>query len=95
MKTWKLETVHDTREWEHNGKGWSAVAGSGVARECDHCGRSHEIHCTIYQPSSGMRIVVGSTCAKVLCWNTRPLNTQNLMLAFVDKLRRGGVSHER
>jgi hypothetical protein len=56
--------VIDTREWiEGPDDRWVAVAGSGILRSCDRCGRAHEVHAYVLL-SSGAEAVVGTGCMK-------------------------------
>lgn len=76
MKTWAIEAVNDTRAWD-----WSigkAIPGSGSPQACEHCGTQHEVHVTIFNRSENKRLVVGSTCAKKLCFNGEKVNSYNL-----------------
>lgn len=58
----KILKVVDTREYEEVGDGkWAPIPGSGNARECDRCGRLHEVHAYVETPSGGT-MVVGTGC---------------------------------
>lgn len=53
--------VVDTREFIEIGDRWFPVAGSGDPRECDRCGRTHEIHAHVTDVD-GHPAVVGTGC---------------------------------
>jgi len=53
--------VVDTREYEEQGDRWVPVPGTGNARECDRCGRLHEVHAHVRYPD-GSEAIVGTGC---------------------------------
>lgn len=53
--------VRDTREYMEDGDRWVAIPGSGAVRECDRCGRRHEVHATVVL-EDGTTAVVGTGC---------------------------------
>jgi hypothetical protein len=58
----KILRVVDTREYEEIADGkWAAIPGSGNARECDRCGRLHEVHAYV-QTDDGATMIVGTGC---------------------------------
>ena len=58
----KVHRVHDTRQYEEHSDGkWHAIPGSGDARDCDRCGRSHEVHADV-ETESGHLLCVGTGC---------------------------------
>ena len=60
----KVLSATDTREWvEGPDDRWHPIGGSGDARECDRCGRAHEVHVTV-ELEDGTSAVVGTSCAK-------------------------------
>lgn len=62
MRVAKIHAVRDTREWvEGPGDRWVPVAGSGSVRDCDRCGRSHEVHAEV-EYEDGTTAVVGTGC---------------------------------
>lgn len=58
----KLLYVKDTREYVEDGDRWIPIPGSGVSRNCDRCGRDHEVHA--YVENEGRTMVVGTSCMK-------------------------------
>src|SRR5262245_17362890 len=56
--------VVDTREYVEVGEKWVPVAGSGNPRECDRCGRTHEVHATVKMPD-GRTMCVGTGCMEL------------------------------
>ena len=62
---WTVLSVVDTREFvEVDDNVWKPIPGSGDARECDRCGRTHEIHAHVRLPD-GSEMTVGVGCAEV------------------------------
>lgn len=60
----RIIRVTDTREWvEGPDDKWRAVPGTGDERECERCGRAHEVHATV-ELSDGTVAVIGTGCAK-------------------------------
>lgn len=57
----RILSVVDTREYEEVGDRWVLIPGSGNPRECDRCGRLHEVHATVECPD-GRVAVVGTGC---------------------------------
>lgn len=57
----KILRVVDTRDYVEQGDRWVPVPGSGQARECDRCGRLHEVHAYVEAPD-GHTMVVGTGC---------------------------------
>jgi GNAT superfamily N-acetyltransferase len=55
--------VKDTREWDDNVEPPKPIPGSGDARQCDRCGRMHEVH-VIVRLDDGREAVIGSGCAR-------------------------------
>lgn len=53
--------VEDTREFIEDGDRWIALSGSGDIRQCDRCGRDHEVHVTV-KLEDGNHAIVGLTC---------------------------------
>lgn len=58
----RIVKIEDTREYEEQGDRWVPIPGSGEARDCSRCGRSHEIHATV-ELVDGSTTVVGTGCA--------------------------------
>lgn len=58
----KIVAVTDTRDFMEHDDRWVPIPGSGDARECDRCGRTHEIHATI-EDANGGTFTVGVGCA--------------------------------
>ena len=54
-------SVIDTRQYEEQGDRWVPIPGSGNARDCDRCRRSHEVHATV-RYLDGRTAVVGTGC---------------------------------
>lgn len=54
-------SVIDTREYEEIGDRMKPVAGSGDLRDCDRCGRAHEVHARV-RYDDGREAVVGTGC---------------------------------
>lgn len=61
MRVSKIHAIRDTREYVEIGDRWVPVPGSGDARECDRCGRTHEIHAEV-EYEDGTTAVVGTGC---------------------------------
>jgi len=61
----RIVAIVDTREWveDEERDRWIPVPGTGDARDCDRCGRLHEIHATVETADGGLA-VVGVGCAK-------------------------------
>ncbi len=58
----KILKVVDTRDYEEVADGkWAPIPGSGNARECDRCGRLHEVHAYV-ETTGGETMVVGTGC---------------------------------
>jgi hypothetical protein len=57
----KILRVVDTRTYEEVNDRWVPIPGSGNARECDRCGRLHEVHAEVQYPD-GRIAVVGTGC---------------------------------
>lgn len=57
-----LEVV-DTREYEEDGDRFVPVVGSGSPRDCDRCGRLHEVHAHV-ELDDGSEAVVGTGCMR-------------------------------
>lgn len=103
MKIKRIIEVRDTREWIEEGDRWIALSGTGDARECDRCGRDHEVHATV-ELEDGTEAVVGTGCMKgdefereLKSGATRAKTTRRLecelaaareRLAVVDQLKR-------
>jgi hypothetical protein len=60
----KILSVVDTRSFEEQGDRWVPIPGSGDARECDRCGRLHEVHATV-EYVDGKTAVVGTGCMEL------------------------------
>jgi hypothetical protein len=61
----EILSVVDTREYEEVSEGkYVAIAGSGDCRECDRCGRTHEVHATVRYPDGTIK-VVGTGCMEL------------------------------
>jgi hypothetical protein len=61
----EILSVVDTREYEEVSEGkYVAIAGSGDCRECDRCGRTHEVHATVRYPDGAIK-VVGTGCMEL------------------------------
>lgn len=58
----KIIAVADTRDFIEHDDRWVPVPGSGDTRECDRCGRLHEIHATI-EDATARTYTVGVGCA--------------------------------
>ena len=81
----KVLSIVDTREWiEGPDDRWIAVAGSGNARDCDRCGRSHEIHATV-ELSDRSTCIVGVGCAKA-----ESLDVQRSLASGATRAKRAG-----
>lgn len=60
----RILSVTDTREREENEDGRMVpIPGSGDARECDRCNRTHEVHVDVLL-SDDSTAVIGSGCAR-------------------------------
>ena len=57
----KILSVVDTRQYEERGDRMVPIPGSGDARDCDRCGRAHEVHATVAY-EGGRTAVVGTGC---------------------------------
>jgi hypothetical protein len=57
----RIERIIDTRQYEEQGDRWVPIPGSGDARACDRCGRSHEVHAYV-RDREGKHFVVGTGC---------------------------------
>ncbi len=55
--------VVDTREYEEQGDRFVPVVGSGSPRDCDRCGRLHEVHAHV-ELDDGSEAVVGTGCMR-------------------------------
>ena len=55
--------VVDTREYEEQGDGFVPVVGSGSPRDCDRCGRLHEVHAHVAL-DDGSEACVGTGCMR-------------------------------
>lgn len=55
--------VQDTRQFVEIGDSWKPVPGSGDMRPCDRCNKTHEIHFTVKEKSTGKTFCVGGGCA--------------------------------
>jgi hypothetical protein len=62
-RTTKILSVVDTRAKEEQGDRWVRISGTGDARQCDRCGRMHEIHATV-QDEHGVQHTVGVGCMR-------------------------------
>lgn len=60
---WVIERVVDTRAVVEEGDRFVRVPGTGDARPCDRCTRSHEVHAYV-RDSEGRLHVVGVGCAR-------------------------------
>src|SRR4029079_19512609 len=61
----EILSVVDTREFEEVSDGvFKPIAGSGDMRECDRCGRTHEVHATVRYPDGSIK-VVGTGCMEL------------------------------
>ena len=59
----RVVEVKDTREWDDNVEPPKPIPGSGDARQCDRCGRMHEVH-VIVELEDGGEAVIGQGCAR-------------------------------
>lgn len=59
--TTTILSVVDTREYEEIGDRWVPIPGSGELRQCERCGRDHEVHATV-RYDDGKVAVVGTGC---------------------------------
>lgn len=58
----RILEVKDTREYEEGPDGkFHPIPGSGISRECDRCGRPHEVHATV-ELEDRTTAVVGTGC---------------------------------
>jgi hypothetical protein len=58
----KILRIVDTREYEEAPSGkWVPIPGSGNQRECDRCGRLHEVHAYV-ETDDGRTMIVGTGC---------------------------------
>lgn len=62
VEPFRVLRVVDTRVYEEVGERWVAQRGTGVERECDRCGRRHEVHAEVLD-AQGREWVVGVGCA--------------------------------
>lgn len=61
----EILSVVDTREYEEVSEGkFAPIPGSGDSRECDRCGRTHEVHATVRYPDGAIK-VVGTGCMEL------------------------------
>lgn len=62
LKIRRVIRVRDTRHYEEGPDDrWYPIPGSGVERDCDRCGRTHEVHAEV-ELSDGSQAVVGTGC---------------------------------
>ncbi len=62
MKITRIISVVDTRSYEEHEDGkFHAIPGSGVVRQCDRCGREHEVHATV-ELEDGKTAIIGTGC---------------------------------
>lgn len=59
----RIIAVRDTRAYEEQGDRFVPIPGSGEARECDRCGRDHEVHVDV-ELSDGRVACIGQGCAR-------------------------------
>lgn len=59
----RILQVVDSRQFEEQGDRWVAIPGTGDERECDRCGRRHEVHATV-ELSDGTVAIVGTGCMR-------------------------------
>lgn len=57
----KILSVVDTRQYEEQGDKFVPVTGSGTPRNCDRCGKVHEVHAEV-RLSDGRTLTVGTGC---------------------------------
>lgn len=57
----RVVKVVDTRSYVEDGDRFVPVPGSGQVRDCDRCGRPHEVHAYV-ELDDGKTIVVGTGC---------------------------------
>lgn len=65
------EAIIDTRKLDEQVNRWGKtvfvpIAGTGQAKQCDICGRTHEVHCYVRDRDTKQLRVVGEGCAKRL-----------------------------
>ena len=63
----RLVAVTDTRDMIEDGDRFVPIPGTGDARPCDRCGRTHEVHATV-ELSDGTTATVGTGCAAHAGW---------------------------
>lgn len=64
MRIVKIVDVVDTRDWqEEEDEVWRPIPNSGERRECDRCGRLHEIHAHV-ELGDGRGAIVGTGCMR-------------------------------
>lgn len=78
----KILDVVDTRDYVEVGDTFKPVPGSGNLRECDRCGRVHEVHATV-ELSDGTRAIVGTSCA-----GAESLEVQKALAAGASRAKR-------
>lgn len=59
----RIIAIRDTRQYEEQGDRWVPIPGSGTERECDRCGRMHEIHVDV-ELDNRATAVIGQGCAR-------------------------------
>lgn len=59
----KVTQVVDTRSWDDDVDPPKPIPGSGDARPCDRCNRTHEIHVFV-ELDNGGEACIGSSCAR-------------------------------
>ncbi len=69
----RVKQVRDTRSFVEDGDRWVPVPGSGDVRECDRCGRTHEIHAEVVD-AAGRAAVVGVGCMNATVAEQRRLS---------------------
>jgi hypothetical protein len=80
MTHWHIVKVTDTRLIDEHGQ---IIPNSGSPRQCDHCGKTHEVYCDMERGSEHM--TVGSTCAKKLAYDYTAVTTSALKSAAIQR----------
>ena len=83
-REWMIVDVDDTREFDTAKR--KPIPGTGDARECDHCGRSHEVHVHV-ATRDGRTATIGTGCCLILTLDWSRVSTQNLRVAAIAKAK--------
>lgn len=79
-REWTITGINDTRQFDFETR--KPVPQSGDARECDHCGRAHEVHVSV-SARDGRTAIIGTGCCKNLTFDWSSVSTESLRLAAI------------